>query len=90
MCIRDSSGLAVSYPGTPLREGSRGDNVWIMQDYLRTISRRYPIPTIAADGIFGPATRSAVVAFQRLFDLDPDGIVGRNTWDRIVTVRLLI
>ena len=88
--IANTSGLAVNYPGYLLREGSRGDTVWLMQEYLRRISQRYPIPTITADGIFGPATRAAVTAFQRLFGLVPDGIIGKNTWDRIVAVRLLI
>lgn len=88
--IANTTGLAVDYPGYLLREGSRGDNVWLMQEYLRRISQQYPIPTITADGIFGPSTRAAVIAFQRLFGLSADGIIGKNTWDRIVTVRLLV
>ena len=90
MGIADTSGLVVPYPGYLLREGSRGDNVRLMQEYLRTISQRYPIPTIVPDGIFGPATKNAVTAFQRTFGLVPDGIIGKNTWDRIVAVRLLM
>ena len=91
MGIANTSGLVVDYPGTLLREGSRGDNVRLMQEYLRTISRSYPsVPGITPDGIFGPAPRRAVVAFPNNFGLTPDGIIGRNTWDRIVTVRLLL
>ena len=88
--VAATSGLAAAYPGTPLREGSRGDNVWLMQDYLQTIAQRYAIPLVVPDGIFGPRTREAVVAFQRSFGLEPDGIIGPQTWDRIVTVRLLL
>jgi len=33
-----------------------------------------------ADGIYGPATRDAVLNFQQAHQLVPDGIVGRNTW----------
>ncbi|WP_200384010.1 peptidoglycan-binding protein [Rhodocyclus tenuis] len=33
-----------------------------------------------ADGIFGPATRNAVLNFQQMHQLRPDGIVGRDTW----------
>lgn len=88
--VADASGLAVSYPGMLLREGSRGANVWLMQDYLRTIGQRYPLPAIVPDGIFGPATKNAVTSFQRSFGLAPDGIIGKDTWDRIVTVRLLL
>lgn len=91
MGIANTTGIAVDYPGTLLREGSRGDNVRLMQDYLAAISRSYPsIPTVTPDGIFGPATRQAVIAFQNTFGLDADGIIGRNTWERIVTVRLLV
>ena len=35
-------------------------------------------------GSFGPATRAAVVAFQRDQGLDPDGIVGPDTWRALV------
>lgn len=90
MGIANTSGLVVDYPGYLLKVGSRGDNVQLMQEYLRVISQRYPIPTIVADGIFGNATKNAVIAFQRTFGLVPDGIIGKNTWDRIVAVRLLL
>ncbi|MGA4507439.1 peptidoglycan-binding protein [Propionibacteriaceae bacterium G1746] len=39
---------------------------------------------IAVDGAFGPATHSAVVSFQRNNGLTADGIVGPNTWARMV------
>lgn len=75
------------YPGVVLRVGSRGENVRIMQNYLNTIGRVYTgIPTLVADGIYGNATANAVRTFQRLFGLDADGIIGRITWNRIVTV----
>jgi peptidoglycan hydrolase-like protein with peptidoglycan-binding domain len=35
---------------------------------------------IKADGLFGPATRAAVVARQRRAQLLPDGVVGPMTW----------
>lgn len=88
--VANTSGLAVGYPGYLLKEGTRGENVWLMQDYLGTIAQRYPLPQISADGIFGRRTKEAVTAFQRSFGLTPDGIIGKNTWDRIVTVRLLL
>jgi hypothetical protein len=36
------------------------------------------------DGIFGPKTRAAAVAFQKKAELKPDGIVGRKTWFSLV------
>ena len=75
------------YPGVALRVGSRGENVRTMQNYLNSIGRVYTsIPTLVADGIYGNATAGAVRTFQRLFGLDTDGIIGRITWNRIVTV----
>ena len=88
--INRTTGLAVPYPGTPLKVGSRGDNVRLVQEYLNALSRAYPLPRIAADGIYGPATENAVTAFQRLFGLAADGIVGPRTWERLVGARLLL
>ena len=39
---------------------------------------------VRQDGAFGPATEAAVKAFQRAHDLTPDGIVGRDTWTKLV------
>ena len=79
-------GITSSYPGTPLRIGSTGPNVVIVQTSLNRIAQNYPaIPKIpAVDGIFGPKTESSLKEFQRIFNLTPDGIVGPATWYRLV------
>ena len=81
--VRD---IVSSYPGTPLRRGSVGPNVVIVQVELNRISQNYPaIPKISeVDGIFGTRTENALLAFQRIFDLDPDGVVGPATWYALV------
>ena len=79
-------GLTSSYPGAPLRRGSSGPNVVVIQVALNRIAQNYPaIPKIpAADGIFGSRTEAAVIAFQEIFGLTADGIVGPGTWYEIV------
>ena len=79
-------GIMSSYPGTPLRQGSTGPDVVVLQVALNRISQNYPaIPKIpAADGIFGPRTEAAVIQMQQIFGLTPDGIVGRATWYEII------
>ncbi len=79
-------GITSSYPGTPVRRGSTGPNVVVIQTALNRISQNYPaIPKIpAVDGIFGSRTEAAVIAFQQIFGLTPDGIVGPGTWYEII------
>ena len=75
-----------SYPGTPLRRGSVGPNVVVIQTELNRISQNYPaIPKVSAvDGIFGAATENSLTAFQEIFNLNPDGVVGPATWYALV------
>ena len=79
-------GITSSYPGTPLRRGSSGPNVVIIQVELNRISQNYPaIPKLTTvDGIFGSRTEASVRRFQEIFDLTPDGIVGQATWYALV------
>ena len=86
--VRDAPirGYTPSYPGTPLQVGSRGPNVVRIQVILNRIAQNYPaIPRISSvDGIFGPETENAVRAFQRIFGLTVDGVVGKATWYQLV------
>lgn len=81
------SGIPSSWPGYTLEVGSSGDKVRQMQDQLRVISGAYPaIPTITADGIYGPATEAAVRKFQSVFGLPQTGTVDYRTWFKISEV----
>ena len=79
-------GIMSSYPGTPLRRGSSGPNVVVIQVELNRISQNYPaIPKIeTVDGIFGSRTEASVRKFQEIFGLTVDGIVGKATWYALV------
>ena len=79
------TGSLSSYPGTPLRVGSSGLDVQTIQTYLNRIRRNYPaIPVINDEpGSFQDSTRAAVTKFQSIFNLTPDGIVGKSTWYKI-------
>ncbi len=79
-------GITSSYPGTPLRRGSTGPNVVVIQVELNRIAQNYPaIPKLAAvDGIFGSRTEASVRRFQEIFGLAVDGIVGKATWYELV------
>ena len=60
----------VPYPGQLIKQGSRGKDVERIQ---RAVG-------VNPDGIFGPNTKSAVVAYQKRHGLAADGIVGSATW----------
>ncbi len=74
-----------SYPGTPLKTGSTGLDVETIQTYLGRIRRNYPAIPVITDrtGVFGDSTRAAVTSFQNIFNLSPDGIVGKATWYKL-------
>ena len=77
--------LRQSYPDTPLRLGSSGNDVRAIQLQLNRISRNFPsVKKISKpDGIFGAETEASVRSFQKTFNLQQDGIVGKGTWYKI-------
>lgn len=75
------SGVPSSYPGYALNIGTSGDKVRQLQTQLNRIARNYPaIPTITADGIYGPATADAIRTFQGIFNLPQTGVTDFATW----------
>ena len=79
-------GITTSYPGTPLRRGSTGPYVVVVQTSINRIAQNYPaIPKLATvDGIYGSRTEESVRRFQQIFGLTADGIVGKATWYELV------
>lgn len=67
-----------------LNIGSSGNKVRQIQEQLNVIAEAYPaLPTINADGIYGPATKEAVREFQNVFGLPQTGITDYPTWYKI-------
>ncbi|WP_346878136.1 MULTISPECIES: peptidoglycan-binding protein [unclassified Clostridium] len=78
---------AGEYPGYLLKQGSTGDAVSQMQYFLNFVSQYYKeVPPINGDSIFGVSTLDSVIQFQKKFGLDVDGIVGKQTWNKIYSV----
>lgn len=74
---------------TVLREGDTGNAVLNLQYYISYLAMYYnTIPAVAIDGIYGPATTSAVRAVQNTFGLPVDGIVGEDTWNAMYNAYL--
>lgn len=80
-------GSADTYPGIPLRNGMRGQDVSHMQRYLNALALIYTAINVqAVDGAYGTNMTNAVKLFQRQFSLTIDGVIGQNTWNAIVSV----
>lgn len=60
-----------------LRKGDQGPAVELLQKRLV----RLGVLAEGADGVFGEATMKAVMAAQKKFGIEADGIVGPATWD---------
>lgn len=84
----DISEVSKEFPET-ISLGSEGFGVLVFQYFLNYLSAYYnTIPPITPDGIFGEATRAAVIDAQNTFGLVPDGIVGEYTWNTIYNAYL--
>ena len=80
-----------AWPGTALRRGAAGMEVRLVQFWLRLAADNYSaLRTVTVDGSYGAATVSAVTAFQSLFGLTADGVVGRSTWNKLKEVGLAV
>lgn len=69
--------------GLPLlRYGDKGECVRSAQ--LLLIGRGYSCGSCGADGEIGQDTYNAIIAFQRASGLQQDGIIGAQTWARLI------
>lgn len=80
-----------NYPGPntlagcpTLKKGTKGKITKLGQEKL--ISLGYDLGIYGADEVFGTATYNAVVKFQKDNGLTPDGIIGQNTWRKLLNL----
>lgn len=75
---------ANSWAHQPIEQGDRGIRVEHLQYMLSVLSQYIPeIPPVTVDGVYGSATRNAVLAAQLRFGLPQTGEVDFQTWDKI-------
>ena len=69
-----------SYP--TLKKGAKGNITKLVQEKLVSLGYN----TNGVDGIFGTGTEKAVISFQKSNGLVADGIVGKNTWGKLLKI----
>lgn len=72
--------VTVSFP--QLSKGTTGSAVKLLQELLK--GKGYDLGTYGADGDFGNITLMCVKNFQSASGLSADGIVGKNTWNKLL------
>lgn len=71
-------GTAVPYPGVLLRSGDAGAAVRYVQQELQNLGY-----SVSADGKYGSKTAAAVQSWQTKNGLKADGIVGKDSWEKM-------
>lgn len=74
---RDSGPITITGSGSDLIK------VNTTVEKVQTALKRADFYNGKVDGKLGPATKSAIIEFQRSKGLTADGVVGRRTWDSL-------
>ena len=74
-----SDSVSISFP--TIRKGDTGTAVKVLQ--LALVAYEYNIGKYGADGEFGFDTENAVKRFQKNSEIEVDGIVGEDTWNKL-------
>lgn len=73
------------FPGKYLSFEMTGEEIINLQKFLYLIcTKNHSIPGVVVNGTFDRLTRQSVIALQRKFGLEANGVVGPSTWYRIV------
>ena len=75
-----SDDVSISFP--TIRKGDTGTAVKVLQ--LALVAYEYNIGKYGSDGEFGLDTENAVKRFQKNSGIEVDGIVGENTWGKLM------
>lgn len=80
-------GIPISWPGSPLSIGSRGEDVRFVQEELNVVAGSYfGFEKLITDGIYGERTWNNVRRFQEIFNLPITGDVTYSTWYKLSSV----
>jgi len=71
--------------GRVLSQGMSGNDVKQLQ--IRVSGYPGYGAVLALDGVYGPATRSAVIRFQQAYGLSADGVAGTQTFNKIYALQ---
>lgn len=81
----DGVGGPATLAGCPvIRKGAKGNLTRLIQK--RLLSLGYKLPKWGADGGFGDETVEAIKLFQTAKGLSADGVVGQNTWRKLLNL----
>ncbi len=85
---RFTEGATLPFGGRIITEGTEGEDVRALQEYLNFIADSYPeIPKTEADGVFGPATERQIAAFRSRFGIPgANDRVGAVLWEEITSL----
>ena len=80
--VKNENGGTCTMELNVLRKGNKNNSVKALQILL--IGNGYPCGSAGADGDFGTSTHDAVIKFQKDKKIGVDGIVGINTWSKLL------
>lgn len=77
---KEAAPAAVTVALRQVRQGDKDGEVYTLQALLNQFVER----KIVVDGDFGPATKSALIAFQTTRGLNPTGVADKATWEEVL------
>lgn len=83
--VEEPTETTVNVALTVLKKGSNGEQVKALQRLLQAMG--YNLGSNPIDGIFGSLVDAAVCSYQKSNGLTADGIVGQQTWNKLLGVK---